>query len=101
MRCSVTIPRHASSSVWGPQQMIGDVMAEPTGVALGITSLGDYAHQNVALGEDADDPPVLGHHQATYAERVHLLRCLDHRSRTLDRCNVSPLAIQDVLRRSR
>src|SRR5213594_1982811 len=44
----------------------------------GIAPRRDHATQDVALGEDADQPPAFGHHQPTDAPLAHELGGLEH-----------------------
>src|SRR5256884_5760562 len=63
----------------------------------GIAPRRDYATQDVALGEDADQPPALGHHEPTDAPLAHELGGLEHGFPRLHRDDVTALSGKNVL----
>src|SRR5205823_1741542 len=63
----------------------------------GIAPRRDHATQDVALGEDADQPPAFGHYQPTDAPLAHELGGLEHGFPRLHRDDVTALSGKNVL----
>src|SRR3989442_10576934 len=63
----------------------------------GIAPRRDHAAQDIALGEDADQPAALGHHEPPYPALAHELRRFEHGLPRLHGNDVAALLGEDIL----